>query len=209
MSLSLCIITKNESNILDSFLKRIKPYVDEMIIVDTGSDDSTKIIANSHTPFVFDFRWCDDFSKARNFSISKATKEWILWLDPDEEISKKDLESLKEFTKDKNHLGYRFVQETFIGKIKNVQGICKLFQNNKGIKFVYPVHESVMPSIKELGGSIGKTGIIIKHNSVYDLKKAQYYLKLLEKKAKNYPKSSASKEMAFMREITETFLKQL
>jgi len=204
MSISLCIITKNECKILDSFLKKVKPYVDETIIVDTGSDDSTKIIASSHTPFVFDFRWCDDFSKVRNFSISKATKEWILWLDPDEEISKKDLESLKEIIKDKSHLGYRFVQETFIGKVKNVQGICKLFQNNKGIKFVYPVHESVMPSIKELRGSIGKTGIIIKHNSAYDLKKAQYYLKLLEKKAKDCPESSASKEIAFMKEIYES-----
>jgi glycosyltransferase involved in cell wall biosynthesis len=200
------MIIKDEGRLLDSFLKRIKPYVDEMIIVDTGSKDDSKIIAAKYGP-VFDFKWCDDFSSARNFSISKATSDWILWLDPDEEISLEDMNKIKRLTEDTKYLGYRFIQQTFVKDKKYVQGICKLFQNHKGIKFVYPVHESVMPSIKEINGKIGKTGIIIKHESNYDLKKAQYYLKLLEKKAKKYSESSVEKEIDFMRKISESLRK--
>lgn len=206
MSISLCIIIKDEAKILDKFLKNIKKYVDEIIIVDTGSKDNSKVIAMEHGP-AYDFKWCDDFSKARNFSISKATCDWILGLDPDEEISKKDLEKLKLLTKNKDYLGYRFIQETVINGKKYVQGICKLFQNHKGIEFIYPVHESVMPSIKKLNGRVGKTGIVIRHKSKYDLKKARYYLRLLEKKAEKWPESSSNKELDFMNRIIETFEK--
>jgi hypothetical protein len=146
---------------------------------------------------------------ARNFSISKAKCDWILWLDPDEYISKQDLDKIKEFVKDKSHLGYRFIQETIINGKKYVQGICKLFQNHKKISFMYPVHESVMPSIKNLGGKIGSTGIVIKHDSKYNLEKAEYYLKLIEKKDKKYPESSSGKEIRFMREINETIEKAM
>jgi glycosyltransferase involved in cell wall biosynthesis len=200
------MIVKDEGKRLDSFLKKIKPYADEIIIVDTGSSDATKVIALAHTPFVSDFKWVDDFSAARNFSISKAKCDWVLWLDPDEEISSEDLKKMKELCEDKKNLGYRFIQETIINGKKYVQGICKLFQNHKGIKFIYPVHESVMPSIKEQGGTIGKTGIVIKHKSFYDLKKVKSYMRLIEKKAKKWPESSADKEIEFMREVSETFL---
>ena len=199
------MIVKDEELVLDRFLKKIKPFIDEIIVVDTGSRDSTKEIAKKYTSRVYDFRWCDDFSNARNFSISKATKEWILWLDPDEIVSKKDLEKTREFTKNKKYLGYRFIQETFVNNKKYVQGICKLFQNNKGINFIYQVHESVMPSIKLLNGKIGKTGIIIKHKSFYNLEKSQYYLNLIEEKAKKYPESNVSKEKRFMLDIIETY----
>lgn len=205
MSISLCIIVKDEGRILEKFLKKIKPFVEEIIIVDTGSKDNSKRIAKKYTSKVYDFKWCDDFSKARNFSISKAKKEWILWLDPDEIVSKNDLGKIREFTKNKEYLGYRFIQETFVNNKKYVQGICKLFQNNKGINFIYHVHESVMPSIKALGGKIGKTGIIIKHKSVYNLEKAQYYLNLIEEKAKKYPESNVSKEKRFMLDIIESY----
>jgi glycosyltransferase involved in cell wall biosynthesis len=199
------MIVKDESRKLRSFLDRIKNYVDEIIIVDTGSSDNSKEIAKKFTSKVYDFRWDDDFSSARNFSISKATKEWILWLDPDEEINFKDLEKIRDIVNSKSYLGYRFVQKTIINGKEYIQGICKLFQNLKGIKFVYPVHESVMPSIKELNGKIGKTGIVIKHNSDYDLKKAEYYLRLIEKKAKKYPESSSKEESLFMKQISESF----
>lgn len=193
MSISLCMIVKDEGLVLDEFLRDLKPYVDEIIVVDTGSKDNSKEIARKYTSKVYDFKWCDDFSKARNFSISKATKEWILWLDPDEIISKKDLEKIKELVRNKRYFGYRFVQETVVNNKKYIQGICKLFQNNN-VKFVYPVHESVMPFIRSFNGKIGKSGIVIQHKSVYNLEKAQYYLKLIEKKAQKYPESSVSKE---------------
>ncbi len=202
-SISLCMIVKNEGEILEDFLKCVKDCVDEIIIVDTGSTDNSKEIASRYGS-VFDFKWEDDFSAARNFSISKATKDWILWLDPDEKLSDIDLIKIKDLAEDEKFMGYRFIQETKIGDLNNVQGICKLFRNNLGISFIYPVHESVKHSIDQLGGVIGKTGIIIKHYSDYNKEKAEYYLQLIEKKAKNWPESSAEKEKEFMLNIIES-----
>lgn len=59
-------------------------FVDEITIVDTGTGDNTKTIASEFTDKIYDFKWCNDFSKARNFSISKASNDWILVLDADE-----------------------------------------------------------------------------------------------------------------------------
>ena len=95
-TISLCMIAKDEEKLLEKCLNPIKDAVDEIIIVDTGSKDKTKEIAKKFTNKLCNFEWCDDFSKARNFSISKATKDWILILDLDEKIERADLIRLKE-----------------------------------------------------------------------------------------------------------------
>ncbi len=82
-TISLCMIVKNEEKVLSRCLDSIKNAVDEIIIADTGSTDSTKDIAYRYTDKVYDFEWTDNFSEARNFSFSKATKDFILRLDAD------------------------------------------------------------------------------------------------------------------------------
>jgi glycosyltransferase involved in cell wall biosynthesis len=207
MSISLCIIIKNEEKTLDSFLKKLKPYVNEIIIVDTGSIDKSKEIAKKYTKKIYDFAWCNYFAITRNYSIKFATKDWILWLDPDEEIEIKDLKKLKALTKNKQYFGYRFIQESIINKKKYTQGICKLFQNKKQIKFIYPVHESVMPYIKRLNGKIGKTNIKIKHTTLYNKTKINNYMKLIEKKEQIYPNSNALKEKKILLDISKNLKK--
>ncbi|MBR5227770.1 MAG: glycosyltransferase family 2 protein [Clostridia bacterium] len=96
ISLSLCMIVKNEEETLGRCLECIKDIVDEIVIVDTGSTDSTKAIALKYTDKIYDFEWCDDFSKARNYSFSKATKEYMMWLDADDVILEKDRAKLKK-----------------------------------------------------------------------------------------------------------------
>ena len=96
VTISLCMIVKNEEDTLARCLDCIKDIVDEIIIVDTGSTDLTKEIAKNYTNLVYDFKWIDDFSAARNFSFSKATKDYCLWLDADDVISKKNQEKLKK-----------------------------------------------------------------------------------------------------------------
>ena len=91
---SLCMIVKNEERVLERCLNSVKDFVDEIIIVDTGSTDSTKEIAKKFTDKVYDFEWCYDFAKARNYSFSKATKDYIMWLDADDVILEKDLKKL-------------------------------------------------------------------------------------------------------------------
>ncbi len=89
-TISLCMIVKNEELTLAKCLDSVKNIADEIIIVDTGSTDKTKEIAYSYTDKVYDFEWINDFSAARNFAFSKATKEYQLWLDADDIITQKD-----------------------------------------------------------------------------------------------------------------------
>ena len=83
-TVSLCMIVRNEEDVLGRCLESVKDIVDEIIIVDTGSTDRTKEIAGRFTNTVYDFPWIDDFSAARNFSFSKATMDYQMWLDADE-----------------------------------------------------------------------------------------------------------------------------
>ena len=80
------MILKDESQVLSRALDCVKSFADEIIIVDTGSSDNTKEIAAQYTKKIYDFVWCDDFSKARNFSFEKATGDYLMWLDADDVI---------------------------------------------------------------------------------------------------------------------------
>ena len=86
------MIVKNEGKILKRCLDSIADLVDEIIIIDTGSTDNTKEIAYSYTSNVYDFEWCDDFSAARNYSFSFATKDYIYAADADEVIDETNRE---------------------------------------------------------------------------------------------------------------------
>lgn len=99
MTLSICMIVKNESDVLARCLEGAAAVADELIVVDTGSTDETRDIALRFTPNVYDFPWCDDFAAARNFSFSKATMDYTMWLDADDVIGEEDralLLALKE-----------------------------------------------------------------------------------------------------------------
>lgn len=90
VTISLCMIVKNEEDTLANCLNSVKDIVDEIVIVDTGSNDRTKEIAYSFTDKVYDFEWINDFAAARNFAFSKATMDYQLWLDADDIIIEKD-----------------------------------------------------------------------------------------------------------------------
>lgn len=96
---SLCMIVKNEEKTLGRCLESVKDIVDEIIIVDTGSHDTTKEIALRYKARIFDFQWIDDFSAARNYSFDQATMDYILWLDADDVILPEDRVKLLELKK--------------------------------------------------------------------------------------------------------------
>ena len=226
MSISLCMITKNEENHLENCLNSVKKLIDEIIIADTGSTDKTKEIARKFTNKIYDFKWNDDFSAARNFCLQKATKDWILVLDADETISNKDLEEIKILTnenkKNKETPGYSFIQRTYLNETKKLKfnyaendfyeeskpflgwthrRITRLFRNDKKIKFIYPVHETVIESIKNINGKIKQTNIPLHHYEIlkgkdFNNKKCNYYIKLLKNKIKLHPKAKFYFELA-------------
>jgi O-antigen biosynthesis protein len=122
--LSLCMIVKNEENFLEKCLLSVKDLVDEIIIVDTGSSDSTKEIAKKFTDKIYNFEWCDDFSAARNESLKHATKEWILVLDADEVISQEDFDRIKLLITDSSAVeGFFLEQRNYIKTLNDLNGI--------------------------------------------------------------------------------------
>ncbi len=101
VTISLCMIVKNEEESLGRCLDSLKGIMDEMIIVDTGSSDKTREIAASYGAKVFDFEWTGDFSDARNFAFSKAGCDYIYSADADEEL---DADNIQRFIKLKDDL---------------------------------------------------------------------------------------------------------
>ncbi|NLT57471.1 MAG: glycosyltransferase family 2 protein [Clostridiales bacterium] len=94
MTISLCMIVKNEEAVLARCLDSVQKAVDEIVLVDTGSTDATKEIAARYTDRVYDFPWVDDFSAARNFAFEKATMDYQLWLDADDLLAPAECEKL-------------------------------------------------------------------------------------------------------------------
>ena len=94
------MIVKNEEDVLARCLDCVKKFADEIIIVDTGSADKTKQVAKKYTDKLYDFSWCDDFSKARNFSFSKASMEYCMWLDADDVVEDEDIEKIQKLKKE-------------------------------------------------------------------------------------------------------------
>ena len=94
MELSLCMIVRNEEERLYRCLLSVRDAVDEIIILDTGSTDSTKEIAARYTAHVHDYTWQEDFAAARNASFALATRPYILWLDADDVIDPCELKKL-------------------------------------------------------------------------------------------------------------------
>ncbi|MDL2218487.1 glycosyltransferase family 2 protein [Christensenellaceae bacterium OttesenSCG-928-M15] len=91
ITISLCMIVKNEEKTLPNCLKSVEGLADEIIIVDTGSSDKTRETARKFTKHVYDFQWIDDFSAARNFAFKKATCDYLMWLDADDVLLEEDL----------------------------------------------------------------------------------------------------------------------
>ena len=99
VTISLCMIVKNEERVLGRCLESVQEIADEIIIVDTGSEDRTKEIAEKYHARVYEQEWQDDFSRARNYSFSRAEMDYCMWLDADDVLlyeDNKKLEQLKE-----------------------------------------------------------------------------------------------------------------
>ena len=94
--ISVCIIAKNEEENIEKCLQCLSKHPFEIIVVDTGSTDRTKESAQKYADKLLDFPWCNDFSKARNFSIAHASHDWVLIIDCDEFVEKLDFTAIQK-----------------------------------------------------------------------------------------------------------------
>src|SRR5690625_6208118 len=99
VTISLCMIVKNEEEVLRRCLDTVKDVMDEINIVDTGSTDKTIEIAKKYTDRVFTFEWTGKFKDARNESFKYATQDYILYLDADDVLLKEDRKKLQGYKK--------------------------------------------------------------------------------------------------------------
>ena len=225
------MIVKNEEQFIEKCINSVKGIADEIILVDTGSVDKTieiassiaspiaalsiasSLIASSNQKInLFNYEWADDFSDARNFSLSKATCDWILVLDADEIIAEEDLKNLIQMIQTTALSGFQLLQRTYTNDSDQslwqktspnnpfAHGffgfvdipITRLFKNNSLFKFTGRVHEDITPSIKAQKQPMIKSSIVIHHYQYSRGKdfvrdKQLYYLELTLKKTKEQP----------------------
>jgi len=148
ITISLCMIVKNEELVLRRCLDSVCDLVDEVVIVDTGSTDMTKAIAKEYTDKVYDFKWVDDFSEARNYSFSKCTMDYIYVADADEYLTQENREQ------------FRLLKENMYPEIEIVQMMYetisndtvlniyreyrpKLYKRLREFVWIDPIHETV------------------------------------------------------------------
>ncbi len=172
--LSVCLIVKNEIDVLERCIVSVKQVmgqiVDDIVVVDTGSDDGTKELAVKLGCNVFDFQWCNDFAKARNYSLSHAKNDWILVLDADEFIDKCEVKSLTNFIVNKNRKVVGEIDVRNYGDFDGISytmGVVPRVFNKVEIEYKGIIHE--MPAMKD-GSDAGlkKLPIEIHHTGYID-----------------------------------------
>lgn len=189
--LSLAMIVKDEESTLGDCLKNAKEYADEIIIVDTGSQDNTKQVAEKFTKNIYDFVWQDDFSKARNFAFDKAKYQYIIWLDADDILTEESVNAIKKWKNDKEDVDVVMCpyvtsfDKDFKPKFEFYRE--RIVKNDKNLRWHDPVHEIIVPS----GKVVHNKDIKIYHNKkkkVYTSRNLNIYLKMQENKVNFSPR---------------------
>ncbi len=147
MKLSLCMIVRDEEEMLPRCLEAVAPAVDEIVIVDTGSQDRTIEIARSFGARVFEREWTGSFSDARNVSFENATGDWLLYLDADEVLVEGDAERLRALTGQMWRECFYLVETNFTGQEgsggASMFSALRMFRNRPNYRFSGRLHEQI------------------------------------------------------------------
>jgi FkbM family methyltransferase len=188
--LSVCLIVKNEEKFLAQCLTSVRGLADQIVVVDTGSNDRTVAIAKEHGAEVHHFAWCDDFGAARNAALEHATGDWILMLDADEELPSESHGALRKLLSEPAVMAWRL---PIIDVGREAEGCCyvpRLFRNAPALFYIGRVHEQVFTSIEvrrqEWGLDSRLGDAALRHHGylpevVKDRNKIERNLRLLEK----------------------------
>ena len=181
ITISLCMIVRDEEDTIARCLNSVKDIPDEIVIVDTGSADRTKEIVKKYTDTIFDFNWVDDFAAARNFAFSKATQEYLFWLDADDVLKESDRKKLLDLKNnfdpsfDVINMPYLLAFDQFGAATFSLRR-NRLVRRSKGFKWIGAVHEYL-----EIGGNILNSDICVTHKGI-ERNDSDRNLKIYEKR---------------------------
>ncbi|MDO4272967.1 MAG: glycosyltransferase family 2 protein [Eubacteriales bacterium] len=166
VTISLCMIVKDEEAVLGRCLDSVRDVADEIVIVDTGSQDRTKEIAEEYTDKVYDFPWQDDFAAARNFSFSRAAMDYCMWLDADDILRDREEEKLLDWKKKADGSVDAVMLKYVTGMDDEGQPTFsyyreRLLKRSRGFRFEGCVHEAVT-----VFGKIEHLDISVEHHKV-------------------------------------------
>jgi tetratricopeptide (TPR) repeat protein len=168
LTLSLCMIVRDEEEMLPRCLQAVAPAVDEIVIVDTGSVDRTIEIARSYGARVIEREWTGSFSDARNASFDAATSDWIIYLDADEVLIPEDAERLRALTGHVWREAMYLVETSFAGEEGDgsamVNTAMRVFRNRPQYRFEGRLHEQIAHSLPLYApGRLEQTSVRVEH----------------------------------------------
>lgn len=167
-SLALCMIVKDEEKFIKKSIDAVKDIVDEIVIVDTGSNDTTlELLKEYNNINLYNYIWDNDFAKARNFTLNKAKSDWILFLDADEILDSKSKKIVLDFISNTTFDGCHFLIYNYTLQNSNtfsIHNALRLFKNYKGYYYKGKIHEQIHnDSIINLKEHFTKENIILHH----------------------------------------------
>ena len=151
ITISLCMIVRDEEPVLARCLESVRGIPDEIIIVDTGSLDRTKTAAAAYTDLVYDFPWADDFALARNYSFSKASMDYILWLDADDVMEEPDRQAFLRLKEELDPRTDVVMMPYHVALNEKGEPVFsyereRLLKREKGFRWEGAVHEAIQPA---------------------------------------------------------------
>ncbi|MGO4180750.1 glycosyltransferase family 2 protein [Paenibacillus sp. TAF43_2] len=156
MNITGCVITKDEETNIEKCLNSLKETTSEIIVVDTGSTDNTVQIARDLGASIYHFKWENDFSKAKNYALSKATGDWIIFLDADEYIEQHSLKEIMNCVRIAKTNGYDGILSTLINyntettEIQSTVQTLRIFRRDSNLKYFGAIHETIKHVTKQL-----------------------------------------------------------
>ena len=194
--LTVCLIVKNEEKFIDQCLASVAGLADQLVVLDTGSTDSTVERARARGAEIHTFAWCDDFSAARNAAMEHVTGDWVLMLDADEELPPESREALQKLLRAAGVMAWRLPIIDVGREADGCSYVPRLFRNGPGLFFVGRVHEQIFSSIevrrKEWGLDNRLGDAALRHHGytkemTRDRRKVDRNLRLLEKAIEELP----------------------
>ncbi len=144
------MIVKDEESNLSKCLSSVKTFVNEIIILDTGSTDKTVTIAQGHGAKVYHFEWCNDFSAARNEALKYVTGDWVLVLDADETLAPEIIPNIKQAIQREEYLLINLVRHEIGAAQSPYSMVSRLFRNHPDVRFSRPYHALIDDRVSEI-----------------------------------------------------------